>query len=236
MRVAIFFTPSADHPLTKAASLWLGRDAFSGENFPQAGGEGLTTPEIEAMTAAPRRYGFHATLKPPFHLASGRQLDDLEASVDSACKTLHPVDLGTLRVARIGSFFALTPAEISRPAHDLAAEIVRSLDDFRAPPSKAEIERRRPDRLTARQRDNLERWGYPYVFDDFRFHMTLTGEVAEDRRVTMERLLAKRFSPLLDEPVEIDAVSLFVEPEPPGNFRFRKRIELSSSQKDVDAA
>ena len=36
--------------------------------------------------------------------------------------------------------------------------------------------------VTERQASNLDRWGYPYVFDDFRFHMTLTGPLTADDR------------------------------------------------------
>jgi hypothetical protein len=31
--------------------------------------------------------------------------------------------------------------------------------------------------LNQSQVANLDRWGYPYLFADFRFHMTLTGKV-----------------------------------------------------------
>lgn len=236
MRIAIFFTPPPEHPLTRAAALWLGRDAFTGEEFAQNAVGGFTRREVRELTAAPRRYGFHATLQAPFHLAEDTSLRDLEEALDAACESLRPVSLGMLRVERLRSFFALTPVRPMEPINALAGDVVRRFDPFRAPPSAEEIERRQPHRLSVRQRQYLERWGYPYVFHDFRFHMTLTGSVAEDRRAAMQALLEQRFEPLLDEPLVIDALTLFVEPTPPGDFIVDRRIVMKSIRRPQDAA
>lgn len=236
MRIAIFFTPPAEHPLTRAAALWLGRDAFSGEEFAQTAVDGFTRRELRELTAAPRRYGFHATLQAPFHLSAGRTASEIEEALDAACRSLRPVSLGPLRVERLRSFFALAPSTPVGPVNTLAADVVRRFDPFRAPPSADEIERRQPHRLSVRQRQNLERWGYPYVFHDFRFHMSLTSTVPEDRRAAMQRLLEKRFGPLLDEPMVIDALSLFVEPTPPGDFLVKKRSLMNPVRQPLDAA
>lgn len=228
-RVAVFFTPPPEHPLTRAAGLWLGRDAESGKEHPQPTVAGLTPPEVEALTRAPRRYGFHATLKPPFRLVQGHQLDDVKAMLETVSARLRPVDLGKLRIEEIGHFFALTPSLRCDPVSTLAAEIVRRFDVFRAQPTRDEIARRQPQRLSARQRDNLDGWGYPYVFADFRFHMTLTGPVEASRRAAVRKALENHFLPLLDAPVVVDALALFVEPSPPGDFFVRSRAALSGN-------
>jgi putative phosphonate metabolism protein len=236
MRFAIFFTPPPEHPLSKAAALWLGRDAFSGEEFAQIGGEGFTDRDIRELTAAPRRYGFHATLHAPFLLSEGTTGGDVDAAFQTACRELQPVPLWRLGVERIGSFFALTPiASSSEPVSALAADLVRRFDRLRAPPSAAEIERRNPEKLSPGQRRNLERWGYPYVFDDFRFHMTLTGPVPEESRAAMQRLLETRFRPLIEQPVTIDALSLFVEATPPGDFLVKRQSPLATVPQPVGA-
>jgi putative phosphonate metabolism protein len=236
MRFAIFFTPPPDHPLTKAAALWLGRDAFSGEEFAHSAVDGFTRRELRELTAAPRRYGFHATLQAPFRLSAGHSVADVEDTLGSFCAALQPTDLGKLRVTRISSFFALTPASPAPAVNALAADVVRRFDTMRAPPSPEEIERRQPHRLSVRQRENLDRWGYPYVFHDFRFHMTLTGPVPPDRWTDMERILETRFRALLEDPVVIDALSLFVEESPPGDFLVRKRVPVASVRQPLDAA
>jgi putative phosphonate metabolism protein len=235
MRVAVFFTPPPKHPLTRAASLWLGRDAFTGKEFPPSGGDGMTADEVAALTAAPRRYGFHATLKPPFRLADGCRLEDVEERLEAVAPSCPPVALGRLAVAEIGSFLALMPRTENAAIGDLAAEIVRSFEAFRAPLTADEIARRRPDRLSARQRDHLMTWGYPYVLDDFRFHMTLTGPVSASRRAAVRRALESRFRPLLDMPVVVDALALFVEANPPGDFVARKTVALHRTRQPVGA-
>lgn len=227
MRVAVFFTPPPEHPLTRAAALWLGRDAFSDETFPLTADEGMSAGEIAALTAEPRRYGFHATLKPPFRLADGCRLEDVDAALETVATGLSQVDLGRLAIAEIGSFFALTPVSENDAVAALAADVVRRFDRFRAPPTDDEIARRRPERLSPRQRENLERWGYPYVFDDFLFHMTLTGPVAERRRAAVRRILEDRFGQHLDRRVVVDGLALFVESVPPGDFIVGKRVTLS---------
>jgi putative phosphonate metabolism protein len=235
MRVAVFFTPPPEHPLTRAAALWLGRDAFSGETFPPSADSGVLADEIAALTAEPRRYGFHATLKPPFRLADGCRLEDLDAALETTAASLSRVDLGRLAIAEIGSFFAMTPATESNAIGEIAGEIVRRFDRFREPPTDDEIARRRPERLSPRQRDYLTRWGYPYVFDDFRFHMTLTGPVSERRRAAVRRILEDRFRPLV-APVVVDSLALFVELSPPGDFIVRKRVAMRHARRPVGAA
>ncbi|HMN88199.1 MAG TPA: DUF1045 domain-containing protein, partial [Bauldia sp.] len=118
----------------------------------------------------------------------------------------------------------------------LAADIVRAFDPFRAPPTPEEIERRHPERLPPRQRENLARWGYPYVFEDFRFHMTLTGAVPRERQDSVEAVLAARFAPFLGRPLAIDAVSLFVERDPPADFVVETRAPLGAAAKPMDPA
>lgn len=234
MRVAVFFTPPPEHPLTRAAALWLGRDAFTGAALSHDGESELTVDEIVSLTAEPRRYGFHATLKPPFRLADGCRIEEVDDALKAATASLSPIELGNLTISEIGPFFALTPASDHSAIDQLAADIVRRFDPFRAPPTADEIARRRPDRLSSRQREYLTKWGYPYVFEEFRFHMTLTGPVADDRRTAVRHVLDRRFGSLLDMPIVVDALALFAEPVPPGDFIVRTRRALSPVANPVE--
>ena len=58
---------------------------------------------------------------------------------------------------------------------------------------------------------NLVTWGYPYVGDKFRFHMTVTDRVPEDGRAAIRAVLKERFEPYLSEDYHIDALSLLVQ-------------------------
>jgi hypothetical protein len=77
----------------------------------------------------------------------------------------------------------------------IAARVVRDLDRFRAPAPETELARRRSVGLNPGQEANLVRWGYPYVMEEFGFHLTLTGRLTEAERsatrVVLEHLLAQ---------------------------------------------
>ena len=57
----------------------------------------------------------------------------------------------------------------------LAEIMVREIDAFRKPLTKEELNTKTKG-LTRSQDENLIKWGYPYVFSEFRFHMTLTAK------------------------------------------------------------
>ena len=87
MRYALYFTPPKDHPLTSLAARWLGRDAFSDEIFSDKAIGPVPEGHAE-LTADPRRYGFHATLKAPFELAgSVTERDLFEVAAEFASRT-----------------------------------------------------------------------------------------------------------------------------------------------------
>lgn len=213
MRYAIYFTPPEGDHLAVLAADWLGRDHFQNKTVDQRVSEQFSQDELADLTAEPRRYGFHATLKAPFALADNADEVALHAAFDAFAETLAPVRLPSLALGQLGSFFALVPADWSEDLQDLADACVRHFEPFRAPLDEADISRRKPDSLSASQLNHLLTWGYPYVFEDFRFHMTLTGQVPADRQPDMRTLLAATFAPAIGRPIEISHLSLFKEPQ-----------------------
>lgn len=217
MRYAIYLTPHEDDPLTRVAERWLGRSAFGREvPAPQAVGA-FSAAEIAFHTAAPRRYGFHATLKAPFHLAEGRTESELIHALDGFAAARQPF-CTKLTLARLGGFFALVPAVAAPELDQLAADVVTEFEPFRAPLSAEEIERRNPEDLGPAQLKNLHKWGYPFVFEAFRFHMTLTGRVPDAEAARMESAIEAFFGPLLLEPLEVGTLAVFAEAEPGAPF------------------
>lgn len=213
MRAAIYFTPPAGAALTRAAAEWLGRSAFDGEP---------TRPRdkrLDPLVEQPARYGFHATMKAPFRLAEDVDLVDLDARLAAFCASRDAFDIDRLVIARLGSFFAFVPETPPVALAELADAVVRTFEPMRAPISEEEISRRDPDKLSERQREQLAQWGYPYVFHDFRFHMTLTGSVEKPDRAKVEKRLARHFGALDGGPMTIDRLAIFVEPEPGAPFR-----------------
>ena len=55
-------------------------------------------------------------------------------------------------------------------------------------------------------------WGYPYVMDEFRFHLTLTGKVLDDReKETLRHELRERFPEPMLHGISFSGLSLFIE-------------------------
>ncbi|MXQ13332.1 DUF1045 domain-containing protein [Microvirga makkahensis] len=223
MRAAIYFTPSKNDPLTLRAAEWLGRDAFDDRIVRDP------DPKIDVLVSEPVRYGFHATLKAPFRLADGTTLNDLDRELAAFAQRTQAVALGTLAVTRLDSFFALT-VQTAHPRLLQFEEAIRiTFEPFRAPLTEQEAARRNPQNLSERQKANLSRWGYPYVGQDFRFHMTLTNSIVdEDEAAQVAKRLHSQFNPILETPVVIDALALFVELEPRAPFYVHSRHPLQS--------
>lgn len=227
-RFAIYVAPGAGSAdaaalaLRETAQRWLGRSA-AGEPVAPGVPAGWTREGVDAMTVDARRYGFHATLKAPFRLAESRTPEELDAALARFAAGRAGTVIPRLRLARLGGFFALVPGTEAEAAelYALADEVVTTFDDFRAPLTEAEIARRRPASLTARQRELLKAWGYPYVLDEFRFHLTLTDRVAQEHQPAVERALSDWFAASLGATVPVDALALFTETEPGAPFALR---------------
>jgi hypothetical protein len=171
---------------------------------------GLDEEWHATLTAAPRRYGFHATIKAPFRIAEPWTLEDVAASLADFALNAAPFDLA-LRISRIDEFFAYVPVVQTAELDTLAGDVVTAFEPFRAPLNDADLARRSLDRLSPRQRENVMSWGYPYVFDQFRFHMTLTDAVAPDDVPAVESALLHHFGSA-DMEVDLSQLVLAVEP------------------------
>jgi hypothetical protein len=218
VRIAVFFTPPAEHRLTLAAARWLMRDAFTGARFAPVAEPPFDEDALGALTAEPRRYGFHATMKAPFRLVAGAGLADAEALLAGFCRDAVPCALPELRIAALGPFFALVPSVEAKELRDLPARVVKAFEPLRAPLEPSELARRRRAGLTPAQEANLAAWGYPYVLDEFLFHMTLSGPVPPEQQAAMAVLLHRRFD-AVPRGLTIDSLAFFVEDEPGAEFR-----------------
>lgn len=220
-RYAIYYAPEGG-ALADAAARWLGWDPVLGQALAQPD-LGL---DLARLTEEPRKYGFHGTIKPPFRLAEGVDLADLDAAVTRLAASLRPVEMPGLALHLLERFLALTPTGDASALQDLAARVVEDLDLLRAPLTEAEIARRRPERLTLRQRALLDRYGYPFVMEEFRFHLTLSGPLAEEEKQALTGLAETYFTPLLPRPFRIAALCLFGEAGD-GQFHLLHRYALT---------
>jgi putative phosphonate metabolism protein len=229
MRYAIYYTPPADDPLTRRAAHWLGRDAMSGETQVQPTLEAFPETVFSELTADPRRYGFHATMKAPFELTEGKTEESLVSAFEEFATGTPAFSLPQLVLGQLGRFFALVPAEWNPALQMLADDCVTRFDGFRAPLSDKDLARRKPETLGESQRQNLLDWGYPYVFEEFRFHMTLTGQVDPADQPAMRHAIEQHFADLVPAPRPIEHLALFVEPERGAPFRLMHIVPLADA-------
>ncbi|MCC7546364.1 MAG: DUF1045 domain-containing protein [Burkholderiales bacterium] len=225
-RYAVYYAPPAHSDLWRLGCHWLGRDPERDEALEQPPVPGRARSRIEALTASPRAYGFHATLKPPFRLRAEARTADLHEALRILARSQRAFALPPLRVARLGGFLALTPAVDSERLGQFADAWVTGLDALRCPPEEDELRRRRAAGLTARQDALLSRWGYPYVFDEFRFHLTLTERLGTDEGVALQDWLTAWFTPALSQTLSVEEVSLYVQGSPGQAFRLMRRYPL----------
>lgn len=203
-RYAIFYLPP-EGALADFGAAWLGWDVARGKPAAQP-----DLPGLAAITAMPRRYGFHGTLKPPFRLAEGRDAEGLGHAVAALAASCAPARAHGLHLTRLGRFLALTPLGDASGIGRVAAACVTGLDGFRARPDAAELERRRKPGLSPRQETMLARWGYPFVLEEFRFHLTLTARLPGPDIERWQDRLAARLPPL-PAPFVLDEVALVGE-------------------------
>ncbi|WP_282604386.1 DUF1045 domain-containing protein [Pelagibius sp. Alg239-R121] len=226
-RYAIYYTPERSSDLARFANAWLndepGATVF-GDEVPWSG---LIDPDHRrSMTSAPRTYGFHATLKPPFFLAEDMELTALEMALADFAAERPRVVLPPMELVILGDFLALRTSESTSDLDALAGDAVRRLDAFRKPSTDEELAIRRGAGLTERQEDLLMKWGYPYVLEEFRFHMTLSNRLDETGQSRLLSILKPILEPLVEKPLTIEAISLCEQPEAGARFNERGRFPL----------
>lgn len=221
MRVAVYYAPQPDDPLSAEAAAWLGRDPESDTPSPQP-----DIANIAEATAEPRLYGFHATLKPPMRLKDGRQWSDVAAAAMKLATGIAPFELPRLAVSDVHGFLALRETEPCAPLQALADACVEGLDHLRAPLTEDEIARRRRAKLTAQQDALLLRWGYPYVFEAWFFHMTLTRRLSADEKRVFMPAAEAYFARAIAIPRQVSDICLFVQPGLGEPFVIQERVKL----------
>ncbi len=220
-RYAIYFAPRPESAWWNFGSTWLGRDAVTGVAGSATAlplSAGLGDQEPATLVDVPRQYGFHATLKPPFRLAAGRTAADVYFQAATLAPSLKPLPITPLSLAEIGSFIGLRAPQADADLMRLAAQCVVAFDYLRALQEESERVQRQQAGLTSRQTALLDQWGYPYVFEEFLFHLTLTNRVPPETRSRVMRALLPVIDDLNSEPLVLDALVIF---EQHGNSPFR---------------
>jgi putative phosphonate metabolism protein len=232
-RYAIYHTAAQDSDLDRFGARHLGYDAWTGRDlrFPPDLAEAVA--DWRALTEDPRRYGFHATLKAPMALADGSSERELLAACAKFADTPRAIPVIKPVVQSISGFIAVIPAEPSADLGQLAADCVTAFDGFRAPLTAEDRARRNPSKLTTRQCEYLDRWGYPYVMEEFRFHMTLTERLDASRREPIRTMLQTRFAQLRMARLAVDRIALFKQDDAASRFRIIAQWALRAPEHPI---
>ena len=204
MRAALYWAPATSDPLWTLGSAWLGRDAETGAACAQP-----ALPGIAELTAAPRRYGFHATLRPPMQLATG--WDEFREAAAAIARATRPFALPPLEIAELYGFLALREAAPCAGLQALADRCVELTNRHRLKPAPDELQRRRGAGLSARQEAMLQTWGYPYVMQEWFFHMTLTRRLAPHERGAVRACAEAHFAAALNMPRVVNSICIFTQ-------------------------
>ncbi len=227
-RYAVYFAPHPEADLWRTASAIIGRDAVTGEELPFPATAPCDGTDWRELTEEPRRYGFHATLKAPFELISTADESLLLDAAGAFAAHRAPFVVPRLVVRLIGDFVALVPDEPSTDIDRLGADCVVAFEPFRAPISAHDRERRVRTLTDPRHVASVDRWGYPWVFEDFRFHMTLTGRLPEARREAVCSGLAELFA-TIDPSLHVDAIALFKQSDRSAPFTEAGRFTFGAA-------
>jgi putative phosphonate metabolism protein len=228
-RYAIYYVPSLRSDLDRFGAQLLGYDAYTGKDLPFPDDIVHKAPDWRDLTKDPRKYGFHATLKAPISLAPDKTEPELLATCESFADKPRAIPAITPVVGSISGFIAVVPAGPSSELDHLASDCAREFDSFRAPLTPEDRARRNPSDLTPRQREYLDRWGYPYVMEEFRFHMTLTGRLNAERREPILTMLRNSFSATGIKTLAVDRIAVFRQESSDSRFRIVKQWQLRSN-------
>lgn len=212
IRLAIYFTPRPDSEITRCATKWLGRDVFSANYLGQQPPAKMSVARFKELTSSPFHYGFHGTIKPPFRLTPNSSIEQVAARLRDFAKKEEPFILPDLHPCIMGRFLCLQPSKPCPQLYQLAEKTVRQFDDLRLMPGADELLKRRRSGLSLRQESILQRWGYPYLMEEFRFHLTLSDKIDDDNEREILCAHAKTvFTPRTCEKVMFDGLALFIE-------------------------
>ena len=224
-RYAVYFSPPEADYLSKFLAGWFGWNAHNGQNVPYHILENLNY-DLSDITKEQYRYGFHGTLKPPFSLVDTKNLNDLKLALVELSKSIKKFEIPSISLKVLNGFVAIVSTTENRPIMALAKKCVEELDLFREVESVERIQRRRSRTFSKSEEYNLKRWGYPYVMDNFQFHLTMSGRLKPEVLKNVIEVLNSELQGVLNKPLPIGEICLFGENASNGNFQIIQKFSL----------
>jgi hypothetical protein len=146
------------------------------------------------------------------------------AAVRRAAARHGPFMLAPLRLMLLSGFPVLSAKAVMEPFFALEKSLLETLSPMFLPPDPQSLARR--GKLNSRQIENFWKWGYPFVLNDHRFHLTLGDVGSSDEYI---KALKGYFAPSLLNSLAISKVSLCVQNAPDGKFMLLKDFPLSKT-------
>ena len=232
-RVAIYFLPKKNSSLENFGKNLLGRDINKKKKISLTRRQkyfinrGFTYfDELKDYCEQPAKYGFHATLKAPFRLKRNVKTKNFYDVISHIAAQHSRFKIKGLKIVYSKKFTFITSRKPNKLLINLESDLVKHLDTFRAELNKTEIKKRIPDSLTFKQNKYLKEWGYPFVFDQFKFHMTLMNQnnnkLSNKQKLELEKLIYKTSNNV----IEFNEISLLGENKN-GHFEEIKRFKLN---------
>jgi hypothetical protein len=228
-RYAIYFAPRPDSAWWSAGSEWLGRCALGDQAMTQSYPPSISPEKFAQLTAHPRRYGWHATMKAPFVLREDADFNQLKDELARVCAQFKSFELPTLQVTRLDDFLALTPLGDVTEICRVERACVMQLNSLAAPLPPDELLRRRSAGLSLAKDAMLLQWGYPHVLDYFRFHISLTGPLRDCSELQIQSIInfaAAKFNSL--PACQFESLAIFAEPERGADFVLLEHFMFSN--------
>ncbi len=225
-RYAIYYVPPESDHLTKFAASWFGWDVYQGIRVNYSELSNLNY-DIKEITKKPCKYGLHGTLKAPFSLAKDRTIDELRLSLSRLSSSIKKFEIPFISLRKISGFIAIVPTTQNKKLNFLAKKCLQELDCFREVESLEILNKRRSVELSSSMKQNLLKWGYPYVLNDFQFHLTMTSKLAPKVSENVFSVLSSELSSVLNSPLVISKICLFGESKIHGKFKVIEEFSLA---------
>ena len=228
-RYAIYYSPESRTPLWSLGTGWIGRDVLSDRRVEPQHRVQVSELERQALTATPAHYGLHATLKAPFELCYGYDYVDLRRKMLDFCARRERFSLPLLMLKNMDDFVALVACSPSPMIDRLARDCVEEFDAFRQPMTAHELSLCNSRPMTRQQYDLLIKWGYPYVMETYRFHITLSNRTFLDQCNRVIEGLGPELERVNAKGVEFDGLCLFYQESRNRPFIFLERFPFAGT-------
>ncbi len=108
---------------------------------------------------------------------------------------------------------------------------MRAFEGYRVPLTEDQVVSYKLNRLTVHQEQMLEHWGYPYVMEEFRFHISVTDRIENlaERKEVMKALEIFA-TPVLGKPIMVGDIVVFGQASPEEPMLAIERIPFGRSK------